>query len=177
MSQQLFLHIFLLHYKGRSLLLLAPDFLPSFYHHFMSPPLHFIVPLPSWNPTCTGSQPFWKCNNRKALGEIHERSMVWTKGITIQLYASEDVQATQNRMQLALDWVSRNLDMMRQREYERRLHGQPGWLSSLALPSAQGMILGPEIESHIGLPAWSQLLPLPVSLPLSLSLCLSWINK
>ena len=35
----------------------------------------------------------------------------------------------------------------------------------------------PGIESHIDLPAWSLLLPLPVSLPLSLSLCLSWINK
>ena len=33
----------------------------------------------------------------------------------------------------------------------------------------------PRIESHIGLPAWSLLLPLPVSLPLSLSV--SWINK
>ena len=29
---------------------------------------------------------------------------------------------------------------------------------------------GPGIESHIGLPAWSLLLPLPVSLPLSVSL-------
>ena len=35
----------------------------------------------------------------------------------------------------------------------------------------------PGIESHVGLPAWSLLLPLPVSLPLSLSLWLSWINK
>ena len=37
----------------------------------------------------------------------------------------------------------------------------------------------PGIESHIGLPAWSLLLPLPVPilLSLSLSLCLSWINK
>ena len=38
--------------------------------------------------------------------------------------------------------------------------GQPGWLSGLAPPSAQGMIL----ESHVGLPAWSLLLPLPLSL-------------
>ena len=38
------------------------------------------------------------------------------------------------------------------------------------LPSAQGMILGPGIESHIGLPVWSLLLSLPVSLRLSLSL-------
>ena len=37
------------------------------------------------------------------------------------------------------------------------------WLSGLAPPSAQGLI-----ESHVGLPAWSLLLPLPVSLPLSL---------
>ena len=33
----------------------------------------------------------------------------------------------------------------------------------------------PGIQSHIGVPAWSLFLPLPVSLPLSL--CLSWINK
>ena len=42
------------------------------------------------------------------------------------------------------------------------------WLS---LSLAQGMILGPEIESHFGLPAWSLLLLLPMSLPLSM--CLS----
>ena len=34
---------------------------------------------------------------------------------------------------------------------------------------------GPGMELHIGLPTGSLLLPLPVSLPLSL--CLSWINK
>ena len=33
----------------------------------------------------------------------------------------------------------------------------------------------PGIKSHIGFPVWSLLLPLPVSL--LLSLCLSWINK
>ena len=33
----------------------------------------------------------------------------------------------------------------------------------------------PGIESHVGLPAWGLLLPLPVSPPLSP--CLSWINK
>ena len=38
------------------------------------------------------------------------------------------------------------------------------------LPLAQGVIPGPRIESHIGLPAWSLLLPLPVSLPLSVFL-------
>ena len=36
------------------------------------------------------------------------------------------------------------------------------------LPSAQGVIRSPGIGSRIGLPAWSPLLPLPVSLPLSL---------
>ena len=50
--------------------------------------------------------------------------------------------------------------------------GQPGWLSSLALTSAQGVILETRDQSHVGLPAWSLLLPLPVSLPLSLSLSL-----
>ena len=39
------------------------------------------------------------------------------------------------------------------------------------LPLAQGMIPGPAIESCVGLPTWSLLLPLPVSLPLSV--CLS----
>ena len=43
--------------------------------------------------------------------------------------------------------------------------GQPGWLSGLAPPSAQGLI-----QSHVGLPVWSLRLPLPVSLPLCLSL-------
>ena len=33
----------------------------------------------------------------------------------------------------------------------------------------------PGIKSHVGLPAWSLLPPLPVPLPLSL--CLAWINK
>ena len=38
------------------------------------------------------------------------------------------------------------------------------------LPSAQGEILGLGIKSHIGLAAGSLLLPLPVSLPLSVCL-------
>ena len=37
------------------------------------------------------------------------------------------------------------------------------------LPSAQGVILGAGIESHIRLPARRLLLPLPVSLPISVS--------
>ena len=43
------------------------------------------------------------------------------------------------------------------------------------LPSAQVVILESRIGSHIGLPVRSQLLPLPMSL--SLSVCFSWINK
>ena len=39
------------------------------------------------------------------------------------------------------------------------------------LPLAQVVILGSRIESHIGLPARSLFLPLPMSLPLSV--CLS----
>ena len=39
------------------------------------------------------------------------------------------------------------------------------------LPSAQDMIPGSEIESYTEIPAWNLLLPLPMSLPLSL--CLS----
>ena len=38
------------------------------------------------------------------------------------------------------------------------------------LALAQGVIPGSRMESHVGLPAYSLLLPLPVSLPLSLSL-------
>ena len=56
--------------------------------------------------------------------------------------------------------------------FEANVDGQPRWLSGLALPSAQGVILETWIESHIRLPAWSLLLPLPVSLSLSLCLCL-----
>ena len=37
------------------------------------------------------------------------------------------------------------------------------------LPSAQVVILGPGIKSHMGLLAGTLLLPLPVSLPLSVS--------
>ena len=40
------------------------------------------------------------------------------------------------------------------------------------LPSAQIVILGSRIESLIGLPTRSLLLPLPMPLPLSLSPCL-----
>lgn len=52
----------------------------------------------------------------------------------------------------------------------KKLLGQPRWRSSLAPPAARGVILETQMESHIRLPAWSLLLPLPVSLPLSLSL-------
>ena len=56
--------------------------------------------------------------------------------------------------------------------------GQPGWLGGLAPPSVQGVTLesrdrvpgsSPGIESHVRLPALGLLLPLPVSLHLSLS--------
>ena len=46
--------------------------------------------------------------------------------------------------------------------------GHLGALAVERLPSAQGVILESRIESHVGLPAWSLLLPLSVSLPLSL---------
>ena len=41
------------------------------------------------------------------------------------------------------------------------------------LPLTQGVILGPGIESHIGLPERGLLLPLPMSA----SLCVSLMNK
>ena len=58
------------------------------------------------------------------------------------------------------------------------LTGSPEWLSGFSTCLQPGAwSWSPEIKSHIGLPAWSLLLPLPVSLPFSLFLCLSWINK
>lgn len=53
---------------------------------------------------------------------------------------------------------------------------QPAWLSSLAPPSVQGLVLETQDESHVGLPTWGLLLPLPVSLPLFLSLSLSHLS-
>ena len=44
--------------------------------------------------------------------------------------------------------------------------------SACLWPRARSWRLG--IESHVGLPAWSLLLPLPVSPPLSFSLCVSY---
>ena len=49
--------------------------------------------------------------------------------------------------------------------------GQLGGSVIEHLPLAQGVILAPGIKSCIGLPAGSLLLPLPMSLPLSV--CLS----
>ena len=51
--------------------------------------------------------------------------------------------------------------------------GRPRWLSGLAPPSAQGLILETQDRVPHLAPAWSLLLPLPVSLPLSLPLCVS----
>ena len=51
--------------------------------------------------------------------------------------------------------------------------GVPGWLSVWV--SAFGLGHDPGIELHIRLPTGSLILPLPMSLPLSV--CLSWINK
>ena len=45
------------------------------------------------------------------------------------------------------------------------------------LPSAQGVILDPGIKFRIGVPVGSLLLPLPVSLPLSLRVSHESINK
>ena len=46
--------------------------------------------------------------------------------------------------------------------------GQPGWLNGLALPSVQGLILETRGRVPRRAPAWSLLLPLPMSLPLPL---------
>ena len=58
------------------------------------------------------------------------------------------------------------------------LLGSLGGAAVWRLPLAQGVIL--ETRDRIprqALGAWSLLLPLPVSLPLSLSLCVTVINK
>ena len=51
--------------------------------------------------------------------------------------------------------------------------GHLGGSAVECLPLAQGVIPGSRIESHIGLPAWSLLLLLPVSLSLSLCVFIS----
>ena len=54
--------------------------------------------------------------------------------------------------------------------YNTPMWGHLGGSAVEHLPSAQGVIPGSRIESHIGLLAWSLLLPWPISLPLSVSL-------
>ena len=55
--------------------------------------------------------------------------------------------------------------------------GSLGGLAVEHLPLAQGVILGGlGMESHVGLPAWSLLLSLPMFLLMSLPLCVSLIN-
>ena len=56
--------------------------------------------------------------------------------------------------------------------YLKMVLGQPRWRSGLAPPAAQGVILETLDRVPVRLSAWRLLLPLPVSLPLSLSLCL-----
>ena len=62
-----------------------------------------------------------------------------------------------------------------------RIYSGQGCLGSSVveyLPSAQGMIPGPGIESYIRFPAKSLLLPLPMSASLSLSVLMNkYINK
>ena len=58
-----------------------------------------------------------------------------------------------------------------------KLKGHLGGSVVERLPSAQAVVPGPGIESRIRLPAWSLLLPLLVSLPVSLSLSVSLVNK
>ena len=65
--------------------------------------------------------------------------------------------------------VRLNLTTLRsQPEPKSRVGGIPGWLSGLVPTFGSGRSWSVRIESHIGLPAWSPLLPPPVSLPLSL---------
>ena len=55
--------------------------------------------------------------------------------------------------------------------------GTPGWLSGWVCLWLRAWSRSPGIKSHIGLPAWSLLLFLPMSLPLSLCVSHEWINK
>ena len=57
------------------------------------------------------------------------------------------------------------IDIMEGHGFGGRKAGIPGWLSGLA-PWPRAQSWSPGIESHIGLPARSLLLPLPMSLPL-----------
>ena len=61
--------------------------------------------------------------------------------------------------------------------YWNLMSGTPGWLNDWGSVCLwlRSWSWGPRIKSHIKLPTGSLLLPLPVSLPLSV--CLSWINK
>ena len=71
-------------------------------------------------------------------------------------------------------------DLKKKKEF-----GQPGWLSDLAPPLAQGVILETQDQVPHQAPcmepasasASTVSLHLSLSLSLSLSLCLSWINK
>ena len=49
------------------------------------------------------------------------------------------------------------------------------WFSACLQPRVPSW--SPGVGSHVGLPTWSLLLPLPVSLPLFLSLSFSLMNK
>ena len=94
-----------------------------------------------------------------------------------------------NRLRIHVSTVARESPpwyphpLSRKLQWKTLVTGQPGWLSGLALPSAQGLILETRDWVPVGLPAWSLLVPLPVSLclclsaSLSLSLSLSLSNK
>ena len=61
---------------------------------------------------------------------------------------------------------------------KKRWEGSLGGSAVWRLPLAQGAILETQDRiPHRAPGAWSLLLPLPVSLPLSLSLCVTIINK
>ena len=74
--------------------------------------------------------------------------------------------STQIRKEAAWSWIMKTA-----------FEGCLGGSAVERLPLAQGMIQGSGIKSHVRLPARSLLLPLTVSLPLSLSLTASLMNK
>ena len=68
--------------------------------------------------------------------------------------------------------------MRREEDKEPQKSGSLGGAVVWHLPLAQGAILETRDRvPHQAPGAWSLLLPLPVSLPLSLSLCMTIINK
>ena len=111
------------------------------------------------------------CGLRRLLPTFYRKSkipLIWSKAQTNYLV----VQESESVFWFQILGSFHGLDSF----HPNTVFGKTGWLSGLAPPSTQGLILETQDQvPHVRLPAWSLLLPLPVSLPLSV--CLSWINE